>query len=174
MSTYSELADVLERVAAAAVSAGRAAGSVDPVECDRLLDTILAADRKLSTACAYLRQRARPGSISGFGESHDRMNESLDRMQIASDMRRDDDDDFSADVETARSSSVLAWDEFVEGHPELAESGPAVAPRIELDDDAIVAAVAEAGRQLRSSAPRSSGYATSPTAVSMRIPLLMC
>jgi hypothetical protein len=139
MSGYADIIAALDGVAEATVRAGRRASSVDPAECDELLSAIIDAEHRMQTACAYLRRVARPESVTS-SEDYSRIRETLDRMDIADDQHDADDD----------AEDTGDWAEFLATHPELlADAEPKPAPRIELDDDAIVLAVAEAARQLQ-------------------------
>ena len=86
-----------------------------------LFKAISDADRILSAATAQIRQATRPLSVSGFGESHDRMNDSFDRLMLTGERFCEDEDD--------RDEADDQWQAFVGSHPEL------VAPPTFTDDE---------------------------------------
>jgi hypothetical protein len=77
-----------------------------------LFEAIEEAESVLRAATALIRQAHRPLSVSGFGETHDRLRDTIDRLSLLG-----NDDEADGDLEDVQHDE---WDEFVEAHPELA------------------------------------------------------
>lgn len=93
MARNSDVAAAVAFAAAAALDLARRAEEIDVDEADELLGALLDADKKMSTATAYLRQRGRFArrNVSGRGEVYDRHRDSMDRLQMDRDeLERDE------------------------------------------------------------------------------------
>lgn len=93
----------------------------DAAAADILWEEIRQAEFLLQSATARMRQALRTRSFSGHGESHDRLQDSVDRLTLARERFRDDDD---ADVDELpvvdghdAALSDSEWEEFTKAHP---------------------------------------------------------